>query len=335
MSSLGAKLRKAAGSDGRVNISPDKLYAEKQVRETFDEDNIRELANSIASEGQLQPVTVHPRDKSGRHLIITGERRWRACKHLGRDVWIVEQRVKLDEPTTLIVQLIENVQRSDLTLMEQVRSVSALVTKHRVKQSEVARRMGKPKPTISKMVTVANMPPAVEALYDGNICTNLDTLAALTRLHEIAPSECDRFCINATKNGFAKRSAAEQLLRDNKLETGASSSPPREPKQTDAESVEAISGGSTLPKSLNDAQQPPPEASQSKEPTGMGWTAHDPRKLKLTCEVETSTGVRTGKIELNKIDSDETFCWVSFNDQPGEPERVLCNAVRLRGFKPN
>jgi len=332
MPSLGTKLSKAAGSDGRLKISPEKLYAEKQVREHFDEEEIQALAATIESEGQLQPVTVRPRDKHGRYLIVTGERRWRACRRLGCDVWVVEQKTKLDKSTTLIVQLIENVHRSDLTLAEQVRTVASLVNDHNVKQSEIARRMGKPKPTISKMVTIGNMPPSVEALYSNSVCQNLDTLAALTRLHEIAPEKCDAFCQKAILAGYAKRVEAEQLLRDNKTRPQEPALNPQKSGQQEGTLLSSKAGEGGLAHKAEQQKESVAKPSGDVTKESVTWIAQDPRELTLRCEVETPNGLLTGNIDLNKIDGDESFCWVSFDNQTGHPSRIHCASIRLIGF---
>lgn len=347
MGSLGKKLGLAAGSDGRTLIPHSKLYAEKQVREKFDEENIRGLAASIKAEGQIQPVTVRPRDKNGGYLIVTGERRWRACVLLDKDVWVVEQKEQFDKPTTLIVQLVENVQRDDLTLKEKVNSVSSLINEHGLKQSDIARRMGLPKPTISKMATIASMPEVVSELYEESVCENLDTLATLVRLHEVAPSECARYCYEATQAGFAKRSSAEQLLRQFKKPKKQSpanfkTEPGDELNETEDRAGESEAGpllsakkGSEISGGRSSKTQALTPYDNSAVDPAREWIVKDPRDLTLQCEVSNAEGERPARLELDKIDKDKAHCWVCFDDQPDQPVRVLCASVRLIGFSPN
>ena len=130
-----------------------------QPRRTFNEASLEELAQSIASHGILQPILVRKRD---RHVyeIIAGERRWRAAQKAGlHDVPVVVKQ--LDNSDGYEVALLENVQRQDLSPIEEARGYRKLLTDFSYRQEDLARVIGKSRVHIANMIRLLNLPDAV------------------------------------------------------------------------------------------------------------------------------------------------------------------------------
>lgn len=139
-----------------------------QPRKHFDEAALQELAASIKRHGILQPLIVTPGDK-GSYYLVAGERRWRASQlaKLATVPAIVRQRKELEQ---LEIALIENVQRVDLSPLEQALSVERLHDQFNFSYEAIAERLGKAQSTIANTVRLLKLPAeAREALATGKI----------------------------------------------------------------------------------------------------------------------------------------------------------------------
>lgn len=139
----------------------------QQPRRTFDKQALEELAASIKRYGVLQPIIVSP-DKNG-YILVAGERRWRASKLAGlKDVpAIVRKRKELER---LEVALIENVQRVDLSALEQAVSIEHLNQQFNMTFADIAQRLGKATSTINNIVRLLKLPQdARQALSNADI----------------------------------------------------------------------------------------------------------------------------------------------------------------------
>lgn len=140
----------------------------EQPRKHFDEQSIHELAESIKQHGLLQPIIVSP-DKAGGYQIIAGERRWRAAKSakITEIQAIVREKARLQQ---LEIALIENVQRVDLSPLEQAASIEYLHEQFNLSYQQIAQKLGKAAPTVNNIVRLLSLPPkATEALQMGHI----------------------------------------------------------------------------------------------------------------------------------------------------------------------
>lgn len=145
-----------------INPNPD------QPRRTFDESKLEELAGSIKRYGILQPLIVSPADDDT-YILVAGERRWRAAQKAGltQVPAIVRKREELEQ---LEVALIENVQRVDLSPLEQAVSIERLHQQFNIHYKTIAERLGKALPTIHNTVRLLQLPPdARKSLQDGQI----------------------------------------------------------------------------------------------------------------------------------------------------------------------
>lgn len=141
-----------------------------QPRRTFDEDELAELAQSIATRGVLQPILLRPDPEApDRFQIVAGERRWRAAKRAGLSTIPAIVR-EVDELALLEVGIIENVQRTDLNPIEEAEAYGALMKRFGRTQESLAESVGKSRVHISNTIRLLNLPEtAREHLRAGRI----------------------------------------------------------------------------------------------------------------------------------------------------------------------
>jgi ParB family chromosome partitioning protein len=132
-----------------------------QPRTQIDETALAELAASIEASGLLQPVIVRPR--SGGYELIAGERRWRAVERLGwpRIAAIVKE---VDDQTLLTLALIENLQRDDLSPIDEAAGYRRLGEEFHLPQSEIARIVGRNRSTVANLLRLLQLPDEIQAM---------------------------------------------------------------------------------------------------------------------------------------------------------------------------
>ena len=138
-----------------------------QPRKQFDPESLNELADSIREHGVLQPIIVSP--KGDGYEIIAGERRWRASKIAGIKTIpsVVREKAVLQK---LEIALIENVQRVDLSPLEQALSIENLHEQFNLSYQQIAHKLGKAAPTVNNIVRLLQLPDeARKALQSGHI----------------------------------------------------------------------------------------------------------------------------------------------------------------------
>jgi ParB family chromosome partitioning protein len=186
-----------------------------QPRRHFDQDALDELAASIKQYGVIQPIVVSP--KGDTYIIVAGERRWRAATIAGLEQIpaIVRERAELEQ---LEVALIENVQRVDLSPLEQAVSIERLHQQFNITYSEIAKRLSKAETTVSNIVRLLQLPPAArEALQTGSITEG--HARAILALKDSASAQ-DDLLRHIIENGWSVRQA-EQFVTA--LKAGAKS----------------------------------------------------------------------------------------------------------------
>ena len=134
--------RRPAKSFGTIPISqvqPDPT----QPRTKFDENALKELADSISAKGQLQPIRVRWSESETKWIIIAGERRWRAAQSAGLEtIACFFHDGELSESEILEEQIIENIQRRSLQPMEEARAIAALIEMNDWKAKQAAASLG-------------------------------------------------------------------------------------------------------------------------------------------------------------------------------------------------
>jgi len=156
--------------DGNIaNLKLSELEPNKnQPRDYFDEEALRELADSIREHGVLQALVVRPMDQGG-YQIVAGERRWRAARMAGLNEVPAVIR-QLEDDQTLEIAIIENLQREDLNAIELAQGCQSLIDQHGLTQDQVAERLGKSRPAIANTIRLLGLPPTVqEGVKSGKI----------------------------------------------------------------------------------------------------------------------------------------------------------------------
>ena len=132
-----------------------------QPRTTMDEAQLDELVASIQASGLLQPVVVRP--KGNGYELIAGERRWRAAGRLG---WAKIPAVikDVDDQTLLTLALIENLQRDNLSPIDEAAGYQRLGSEFKLPQTEIARMVGRNRATVANLLRLLQLPPEVQAM---------------------------------------------------------------------------------------------------------------------------------------------------------------------------
>lgn len=134
-----------------------------QPRRRFDDETLEELAASMKEVGVLQPVVLTAVDDG--YQLIAGERRWRAAKRAG----LVDIPAVIRETagrSTLVEALVENVQRQDLTAIEEAHAYQQLLENHGMTQEQVAGRVGKSRPTVSNTLRLLQLGDEIQEMVD-------------------------------------------------------------------------------------------------------------------------------------------------------------------------
>lgn len=138
-------------------VEPDR----SQPRQSFRDESLEELTASIRQYGVLQPLIVQKRD--GFYQIIAGERRWRAAKNAGIEkIPVIVKEYNSEE--TLEISLIENIQREDLSPIEEAKAYKRLLEEYHLKQDEIAEKVGKSRSAIANFLRLLNLEESVQSM---------------------------------------------------------------------------------------------------------------------------------------------------------------------------
>ncbi len=164
-----------------------------QPRQEIEEDALAELAASIKRQGLLQPLIV--RKLSEHHYeIIAGERRWRACQLLGFNKIPVIIR-QVDDEAAMAIALVENLQREDLSALDQAQAMQRLGNEFSLTQQQIADLLGKSRASISNHLRLLNLSTEVKQyLEQGNL--DMGHARALLTLDELQQAQAARIIVN-------------------------------------------------------------------------------------------------------------------------------------------
>lgn len=159
-------------------IAIDKIIPnKKQPRTVFDDEKIEELAISIKQNGLLQPIIV--RKYNGNYQIVAGERRFRACK-LARIKEIPCLVTKYDDQQVDTLAIIENIQRENLSVIEEAKAYQTLMRIYHYNQTELAQKVGKKQSTIANKLRLLKLTEPIQAALNNNQITERHGRAMLS-----------------------------------------------------------------------------------------------------------------------------------------------------------
>ena len=154
-----------AGSSELAHIELDQIHPNpKQPRKRFNHEATVALAESIRAQGIIQPVVVRPRAAGG-YELVAGERRWRAAREAGRPTVPAVVR-EADDRETLLLGLVENVAREQLTAVEEARAYAVLIDEFALSLGDVAERVGRSKPSVSNRIRLLELPDDVLGMVE-------------------------------------------------------------------------------------------------------------------------------------------------------------------------
>jgi ParB family chromosome partitioning protein len=184
------------GTPSLTTLAVDEIHPNpRQPRQQFDAEAVSGLAESIKAQGLIQPVIVRPRLEGG-YELIAGERRWRAATEAG--IATVPAVVReADDRDTLLLGLVENVAREDLSPVEEARAYAVLIDEFALSLPDVAERVGKSKPSVSNRLRLLELS---------------DDLLAMVDRGEL--SEGHARAVLAVPDQDGRRSLAKRIVRD-------------------------------------------------------------------------------------------------------------------------
>jgi ParB family chromosome partitioning protein len=187
----------------------------EQPRRHFDERSLAELAESIRTRGLLQPVIVK-RESDGRYLLLAGERRYRASKMAG--LTSIPALVRDDHP--LEIAMIENLQREDLTPLEEALGIAALIDAQGYTHAEVADLIHKSRPHVSNTLALTRLPQAIQDEYNTDPTISRDILISVARQKDEQAmldlwrrAKLERLSVKSFREELTPRTAIEPEVR--------------------------------------------------------------------------------------------------------------------------
>jgi ParB family chromosome partitioning protein len=197
-----------------------------QPRKNFDLESIDELASSIAQYGILQPILVTKTDDSHKYIIIAGERRWRASKLAGlSEIPAIIKAIQEDE--AFKISLIENLQREELNIIEEIYGYLRLIEVYNYTQEELSKILGKSRSHVTNILRLHKLPDAVkQKLINKEISTgharallssdNAIDLADNVVKHNLSVRETENLIKSEALNREAKsKNKSKQSYADN------------------------------------------------------------------------------------------------------------------------
>ncbi len=185
-----------------------------QPRKIFDKEAMEQLAESIRTNGVLQPLLVRPL-ATGNYQIVAGERRWRAAKIAGLSEVPVVIRDDLSDEQVMQVALIENLQRENLNPIEEAQGYKELIEKYNMTQDQLSKALGKARSSIANSLGLLTLPVGVrDLLADGKLsaghCKALKMIKDPALMTEIAVRAADGELSVRSIEAIAKRESKSE-----------------------------------------------------------------------------------------------------------------------------
>lgn len=203
------------------------LPGDGQPRKTFNEESLAELADSIRSQGILQPILV---ERVGQGFaIVAGERRFRAAQKAGlSEVPVVIKEFSRDQK--LQIALVENIQREDLTPIEEAEAYRTLMNALKISQEELASRLGKKRSTVANSLRLLNLPEEMQNAVSSGAMTSGHARAVLSASN---PADRELLFRRIVEHGISVREAEAAAESLNRGKRASKESPPKAVKKRD------------------------------------------------------------------------------------------------------
>ena len=179
----------------------------RQPRKRFEHEATAGLADSLRAQGVIQPVVLRPRPEGG-YELIAGERRWRAAREAGLPTVPAVIR-EADDRETLLLGLVENVSRENLSPAEEARGYAVLMDEFELSLGDVSERVGRSKPAISNKLRLLDLPDDVLAMVERGELTEGHARAVLAVPDQVGRRKLARKIVS---QGMSVR-AAERAAR--------------------------------------------------------------------------------------------------------------------------
>lgn len=200
-----------------------------QPRRNFDEEKLEELASSIRSQGVIEPIIVRPLDK-GRFELIAGERRWRATQLAGLAEIPALVR-EIDDRAVIAIALIENIQREDLSPLEEAQALARLIEEFDLTHQQTADAVGRSRASVSNLLRLLELPDEIRKLLDAGKLEMGHARALLT----LPESRAVSLARQAVEHEWSVRELEEAARRATEIPKGKPGAPRRD---ADIESLE-------------------------------------------------------------------------------------------------
>lgn len=165
MSAIFVENSASESDEGVVTVKISEIEPNRdQPRKEFDSTALSELADSISQHGVLQPLLLRPL-LSGGYRIVAGERRWRAARMAGLSAVPAVIR-EMTDTEEMLFALIENLQREDLTPLEEAKGYRTLIETQGMTQEEVSQTVGKSRPTVTNALRLLNLPADIQDMLE-------------------------------------------------------------------------------------------------------------------------------------------------------------------------
>lgn len=254
----------------------------EQPRRRFDEDALKELAGSIAARGLIQPVIVRPL-AGGRYQMVAGERRWRAAQIA--QVHEIPAIIRdLEEHEVAALALIENLQREDLTPVEEARAYHRLAEEEGMTQAEIARLVDKSRSHVANIQRLLGLPDSVlEHLEAGRL--DMGHARAL-----VGHEEAEALAQQAVERSLSVREV-ERLAR--RAANGSNGSGPKQRRAREPRDPDADADIAAVEKQLEEFLGLPVKISSDADPRSGSLTVRYRTldQLDLVCQRLTGRGI--------------------------------------------
>jgi len=200
-----------------------------QPRRHFDEDLLQELANSIKVQGVIEPIIVRG-IAGGRFELIAGERRWRASQLAGMSEIPALVR-DIDDRAAIAIALIENIQREDLSPLEEAHSLARLIAEFKLTHQQAADAVGRSRAAVSNLLRLLELPEAIRQMLDAGTLEMGHARALLP----LAEARAIALARKAIDNDWSVRELEAAVRNASDLPQGK---PPKARRDADIEALE-------------------------------------------------------------------------------------------------